>query len=527
MTDYRAGRGSACRHLYSVICHLLASAVLALGVFAPASAGVLVLSTADAGWVSGVWQDSANSRPAEACRDTRVTYTGEGSLCVTRSGDGAGGQAAFWARDVPVSPGRRYRLSARVLMQDLVGEGAYVEMDGVRGAPAISIGQPEGRWVSVSTISRTLPGQTSARVSVGVARCNGSAWFDGIRLEDAGPARQTPAGGARVFSVRSIWAHMPYFGWRPWDAALRSGRTEGHRFDARLYREDMRRFFDDMQRLGITALVGVPGHSQKEKDEFVRECNRRGIQAFLEVTGFPLVRPELQTRDAGGKPTGKPCLWASENVAAALSGRVSGAARDWRSYRDRGLEIAGVCFDGTRWYSECYCDRCREAYRSFEGRLTWAEFRCIPVTRYVREAKRILRAANPDMISCHAIKTPEAFWPVGQNWPQWLEQGLVDYVMPMISSDDSGWSRTLPFGARRGLDQARIVPITYPYYVKSLPSTVRQIELARENGMGGVSFFGWWELYNASQGDLDAGEYAGSPVPDWYRQIARAIRGEN
>jgi len=70
----------------------------------------------------------------------------------------------------------------------------------------------------------------------------------------------------------------------------------------------------------------------------------------------------------------------------------------------------------------------------------WAEFRARGVTQLVRDVYRRAKALKPQAQVTAAVFTPlESAKSVYQDWPGWLREGIIDYVIPMaytMSNDD-------------------------------------------------------------------------------------------
>lgn len=58
------------------------------------------------------------------------------------------------------------------------------------------------------------------------------------------------------------------------------------------------------------------------------------------------------------------------------------------------------------------------------------------ITEFVREASKAVRKAKPGIVLSAAVfGTPESAAHHNQDWPTWLEEGLVDYVCPMTYTE--------------------------------------------------------------------------------------------
>ena len=71
-------------------------------------------------------------------------------------------------------------------------------------------------------------------------------------------------------------------------------------------------------------------------------------------------------------------------------------------------------------------------------RKKWAEFRGWGVTELVRDACKGAKAVKPRAQVTAAVFTPPASAKkVCQDWPRWLREGAIDYVIPMAYTMDN------------------------------------------------------------------------------------------
>ena len=143
---------------------------------------------------------------------------------------------------------------------------------------------------------------------------------------------------------------------------------------------------------------------------------------------------------------------------------------------DAFLEIAksgvdGVHFDYIRYSNarHCFCDHCRTSFEKRIGRAVvdwpkdivgekdaalvaaWRKFRCDNITALVREVSNRVRREAPGVKLSAAVfpnpnRDPDV---IGQDWPAWCRDGLLDFVCPM---DYSGALRSLVAAQKRALD---------------------------------------------------------------------------
>ncbi len=68
----------------------------------------------------------------------------------------------------------------------------------------------------------------------------------------------------------------------------------------------------------------------------------------------------------------------------------------------------------------------------------WAEFRRLGVTELVRDVYRRAKALKPNVqVTAAVMNTQESAAAAYQEWPRWLREGMIDYVIPMAYTDDT------------------------------------------------------------------------------------------
>lgn len=174
--------------------------------------------------------------------------------------------------------------------------------------------------------------------------------------------------------------------------------------------------------------------------------------------------------------------------------------------------LRGIHLDYIRYPDahHCFGPTCREGFQAEIGQRVspwptavqsgaqqdaFLEWRAEQVSRFVEEAAQALRAAHPDLVISMAV------WPdvrtvkpqLGQDWPRWLEEGWVDWMIPMSYTESTGelaaWTRShtqLPGAGDRiwaGLG------VTSSHTRLTPDQTVRQAQAAAEAGAAGIVVF--------------------------------------
>lgn len=173
--------------------------------------------------------------------------------------------------------------------------------------------------------------------------------------------------------------------------------------------------------------------------------------------------------------------------------------------------LSGIHLDYMRFPStrSCVCSSCRAAFEKWRGRkvANWPadvveggeqerfkKWRCELLTAFVAEARNMIKNINPDMKLSAAVYMEENnARNLGQDWPGWLEKGLVDFVTPMNYTESRAEFSTLlerqkQLTGRRGV----IVPgigVTASESTLSPEQVVEQIRLVEEAGMNGFILF--------------------------------------
>ncbi len=187
-------------------------------------------------------------------------------------------------------------------------------------------------------------------------------------------------------------------------------------------------------------------------------------------------------------------LLAEAAATLARSGSFSGVHLDYIRYKNS---------------SACFCNGCREQFEQSIGHIvepwpamartgtltrTYQKWRAGQITACVKAARDAVKTVNPKIRVSAAVygATPSCFFSVGQDWPAWLDVGLLDFACPMIyTSDLTSFAATLKF--QSGLSSAsRIIPglgVSSSLSRLSADQAVAQAFLAQRAGFSGYVIF--------------------------------------
>jgi uncharacterized lipoprotein YddW (UPF0748 family) len=138
----------------------------------------------------------------------------------------------------------------------------------------------------------------------------------------------------------------------------------------------------------------------------------------------------------------------------------------------------------------------------------WGEFRRAQITALVERIYTGVKARRPRMVVSAAVfpDTDDAYRNRFQDWRAWLRQGILDVVVPMAYTPDDGRFRAQIHEATAWAGGQDRVWAGVGAYVNTLEGTLAKIDIARDEGAGGVVLFSYdWA---AAEGGADgAGSY--------------------
>ena len=175
--------------------------------------------------------------------------------------------------------------------------------------------------------------------------------------------------------------------------------------------------------------------------------------------------------------------------------------------------VDGVHFDYIRYpdRSHCFCAGCRQRFEAMAGgtvtnwpaavrtderiRRLWQDFRTSNVTAVVREVSRRVRAETPGVKVSAAVFTNAETSPsnVGQDWPSWCREGLLDFVCPMDYVESPALFRGQVVPQKRIAGKVPVYPgiglSTWRNDGRDAVRLAKQILIVRELGLGGFTVF--------------------------------------
>lgn len=187
-----------------------------------------------------------------------------------------------------------------------------------------------------------------------------------------------------------------------------------------------------------------------------------------------------------------------------------------RRFRFDGVSLNGIWFPDAEY---CHCDHCRKRFAAdtgtppavfAEGSAQWAawmEWRKARLTDFVRSFSQEIRAEFPGRTITVCAVPPDESDEKGQDWPAWLEEGLVDAVVPLLRN---GRDMALDIAAirERMPDQRRVV-----YGLLPVEGVGAEICAIRQAGGRGYAVWHVGTLTPAARDEVGAANTGFGPGP--------------
>jgi uncharacterized lipoprotein YddW (UPF0748 family) len=291
--------------------------------------------------------------------------------------------------------------------------------------------------------------QALVAVRQGLAAGGGAeALTAALGADEAVERARALAARERKGEFRAVWLHDPCGipGWG-WKRSIR--HLKEHGFNA---------IIANIARAGVvhyqSDLLPVAPEVEREGDqiaECLKWCREYSIELHVWKVNHNLSRAPAEfvsrLREEGRlqqRCDGKEVRWLCPSDD-----------RNFRLERDSMLEMAekydvhGIHFDYIRYLDAdvCYCPGCCERFSRAQGieierwpeevlaeplQEAYADWRRKQITRLVRAVSEGVRRTRPGtMVSAAVFGWPGAYQKVMQDWKQWIEEGLLDFVCPM------------------------------------------------------------------------------------------------
>ncbi len=263
----------------------------------------------------------------------------------------------------------------------------------------------------------------------------------------------------------------------------------------------------------ITATYGDP------LKDVVTEAHAQGLKVHLWKVCWNLYKaPEsfiddlrkagrLQLSDEGAE-----LPWLCPSSPDNLRQEKDGLREALKRYPIDGIHLDYVRYPGSH---ACYCDGCRKRFESHLGRRVaqwpkdaregkdvevFTRWRCAQITRLVRDVSTLARRIRPGIRISAAVygKYPSCRNSVAQDWPGWVNEGLLDFIVPMNYTESWDFYVEL-LDSQTSLikDVTRLcsgIGVTASNSRLGVPAVLRQIEEVQKRGASGFVLFSLNEI---------------------------------
>lgn len=157
--------------------------------------------------------------------------------------------------------------------------------------------------------------------------------------------------------------------------------------------------------------------------------------------------------------------------------KIDGIHMDYIRYEN---EYGGLDYESRRAFSNSYWldpvflvynSQAVKEYYGEEGykklKQKWVSYRCRQVSELVKAVYKGVKVLNPDMQVSAAVfpDLADAIGSRGQDWAYWVKSGYLDFVVPMIYSDDEKAVKKRIISCARAIRSKKLVVGLGPYKV--------------------------------------------------------------
>ena len=174
-------------------------------------------------------------------------------------------------------------------------------------------------------------------------------------------------------------------------------------------------------------------------------------------------------------------------------------------------DVDGVHLDYIRYNNAnvCFCNNCRKAFEKangitvknwpgdvYKGKLkdAYKKYRAGVITDFVSKVSKQVKSIRPSVKVSAAVygAFPSCYTSIGQNWPEWVKNGSLDFVVPMnyfngVEELDKYITKQKTF-----VNDSRLISgvgVTSGHSDLSSVETIKQLELLKSKNITGYVLF--------------------------------------
>jgi len=277
-------------------------------------------------------------------------------------------------------------------------------------------------------------------------------------------------------------------------------------------------------KLRVHAWVNVLSMANNKNAPLIRDLGRDAVltdqhgRSILDYPDLDVPQPDRRYYRMG-----TPAVW----IDPAAPGVATRLAETFQELLTRHPELDGLHLDYIRYPGVLpfspgsrfgvgldmgHGDETRERFRRETGRIAprppdqlgnanlWDSWRRDKVTQLVRTIREQARTVAPEVQLSAAVwsHADRAYLSIGQDWRRWLEEGLLDFAVPMAYSLDSRMVRYPAEAFAAGPYGDRIwLGLGVWLFSKRPEAALEQIRLVRAAGAAGDALFSWDAIVDA------------------------------
>jgi len=250
---------------------------------------------------------------------------------------------------------------------------------------------------------------------------------------------------------------------------------------------------------------------------FVEASNRLSVEVhpwstcFLEDNSSSILieNPEFCAVSETGAPTTRLCRTRPE----VQQYEIEILHEIINTYQVHGIVLDYIRFN--EFPRDCYCDFCVSKFVEETGLSSeqfglssqeWAEWRCGIITSVVRTAANLTKEAGIKLSAAVFPNWPHCRNDVGQDWGLWCRESLLDFVMPMVYSNNlntvKNWTKA-HISASPDVPVYEIIGISTSKSKLSDDEVILQANVTIDLGASGIMFYsnnpmehGWLKKVN-------------------------------